>query len=502
MADPLDGMPLVVDLDGTLVRSDLLVEGAWGLFGTHPVRALSMLAWLWRGRARLKRRVAESTVLDPTLLPYNAPVVERIAQARRAGRKVYLASASDERQVAAVARHLGMFDGWFGSDGVTNLKGAAKARRLTEAFGDGGFDYIGDAHADIPVWKCARVGVVVSRSARLARRVASLGKQVERITTEPPTATTCFRLLRPHQWSKNLLVGVPLLTSHLFTLEAAVNVLLAFAAFCLGASSVYVLNDMVDVLADRGHPTKRTRPFASGELGLGFGGLIAPALFAAGALTASWVSSAFLAVVISYCVASIAYTLVLKRKMFIDVVTLAGLYTIRVIGGAVAIGVIVSHWILAFSMFIFVALALVKRWSELTTRLEAGLPDPANRNYRRGDVPVLMSLAAAAGYSAVIVFSLYLSSDAVVPLYRAPQILWLAVPLLTYWISRLLLLTHRRLVHDDPVVFALRDRISLATGALMLLLIVCATFLSWPTGDKAGQGQRPARTAVWDGGSA
>ena len=480
MSHPADARPLVVDLDGTVANTDLLAESACALLGANPLRALSMPAWLWGGKAHLKRRIAEQADVDVSSLPYNPAVLDRIDVARKAGRPVFLASASDEKYVAAVARHLGRFDGWFGSDGSVNLSGQAKALRLVEAFGERGFDYVGDHEVDLPVWERAHTAVAVDPPPALRRRLEALGRPLEAVTTPRPTHQAWLRLLRPHQWTKNVLVAVALVTSHALTADALLAVFLAFVAFCLCASSVYVLNDLVDLRSDRAHPGKRGRPFASGAVPLVPGALLAPLLLVVGFGVALFVSNPFAAVLGSYYLITLAYSFVLKRKMIIDVVTLAGLYTIRVIAGAVAIEVAVSHWILAFSMFIFLSLALVKRYAELATRLDSGLPDTGSRNYKVGDIPVVLSLAAAAGYSAVIVFSLYVASDSVVVLYRWPAVLWFAVPLLVYWISRMLMMAHRRLMHEDPIVFALRDKVSLLTGALILVLLAVASLVPPP----------------------
>jgi 4-hydroxybenzoate polyprenyltransferase len=271
-----------------------------------------------------------------------------------------------------------------------------------------------------------------------------------------------------------LLVGVPVLTAHQFTSGALIKAALAMTAFSICASSVYILNDLVDIQADRSHPTKSKRPFASGDIQLLRGALLIPVLLILASIIAWSVSPAFAGVLGFYYLMTTAYSFVLKRKLIIDVVILAGLYTTRVVGGMVAIEAPTSEWLLGFSMFVFLSLALVKRHSELAARSDAGLPDPSNRDYRVGDLPLIISLAAAAGYCAVIVFLLYLSSDSVRALYSKPHILWLACPLLLYWISRLLLLSHRRLIDDDPVVFALRDKVSLATATLMVALVAAA----------------------------
>lgn len=466
---------LVVDLDDTLIRGDLLVEGACAFLGQSPQRILDLIGWAVRGRAALKHELALAVSIDPATLPYNPNLLARIREVQAAGGKVYIASASNERLVQAVADHLGL-DGVFASDRTTNLKAKVKADRLVETFGAKGFDYAGDAAADLPVWAVAETAISVTRSASLRRRLEGAHDRVEHldVAAEGEGWRAWMKLLRPHQWAKNALVAVPLLTAHAFGLTPLLHCALAFIAISLCASSVYIINDLVDIQADRGHPSKKRRPFASGAVPVLSGAAVAPLLLGAGVLCGLAVGLKFLAALGVYYATTTAYTFVLKRKLMIDVVTLAGLYTVRVIAGAVAIAAPMSEWLLAFSMFIFLSLALVKRHSEMAVRLEAGLPDPSNRDYRVADLPMLISLASAAGYSAVIVFALYLSSPAVRPLYTHPKVLWLAVPLLIYWISRTIAISHRGQMHDDPVVFALRDRVSLATVAACGLLGLAA----------------------------
>ena len=467
--------PLVVDLDGTLLRTDLLVETAFAYLGRAPLQVFRLIILLFSGRAALKDHLAKAVEIDPAHLPYNQGVMAMMRARAEAGGQVYIASASNERLVAKVAEHLGV-DGWFGSDATVNLSAGAKARRLKARFGAEGFDYIGDSNADIAVWAAAETAVLAGRPGRLWRRLSATHRRAEIIEPAPRQGglRAWLSLLRPHQWAKNALVAVPLITAHAFTVPALIQTAMAVAAYCLCASSVYVVNDLVDIAADRGHPTKRRRPFAAGDVPIVAGALAAPVLLAMAIGLAALVSWPFLAALGLYYVSTSAYTFILKRKMMIDVVTLAGLYTLRVVGGAAAIGVPVSEWLLAFSMFLFLSLALIKRHSEMAVRLDAGLPDPTNRNYRVADLPLLIALSAAAGYSAIIVFALYLSSPTVHALYTRPQLLWLEIPLLLYWISRAIGLSHRREMNDDPIVFAITDKVSLMTGALVGLVGLAA----------------------------
>ena len=309
---------------------------------------------------------------------------------------------------------------------------------------------------------------------------ASLGVQLQldmlrRAFTPTPQSAFWLRLLRPHQWAKNALVVVPLLTAHHFSAPATALMLMAFAAFCAGASSAYSFNDLIDIEADRAHPMKRTRPLANGDISKMTGAVICAGSLGLAFALATCISWAFVGVLAVYFAGTTVYSLYLKRMLMIDTVTLAGLYTIRVIGGAVAIAVPTSEWLLAFSMFVFLSLALIKRYSELALRLDAELPDPTDRNYKVTDLPVIAALAAASGYGAAIVLSLYISSDMVRALYRHPSILWLACPVFVFWISRMLMLSHRRVVSEDPIVFTMTDKASWAAGAAILVLGILAT---------------------------
>ena len=469
--------PLVVDLDGTLIKSDLLIETAFASLGEDPTRAGAMLGALRGGKARLKDAVAATAVLDPELLPYDAEVLAEIDRARADGREVYLASASNHRLVAAVAEHLGVFTGWMASDAHTNLSAGRKAQRLVEQFGAGGFDYIGNSVDDVPVWQVAATAITVRAPKGVTRRLVRDGHHVRVIPAQPPTVRDCLRLLRVHQYVKNGLVFVPLVTAHAFTLASIVQSVLAAVAFCLCASSVYIINDLADLAADRAHPTKSRRALASGKIPLGYGLLAAPVLLFAAIVTALAVSLPLTGVLLGYFALTFSYSFVLKRKMIVDVVALALLYSIRVFGGAVAIGVPISEWLLTFSVFIFMSLALIKRYVDLSDRLDHGRADPTNRNYKRSDLDIVAALAAASGFNAVTVFALYIASDNVKQLYTQPHLLWLLCPVLIYWISRTILMAHRRHVPDDPIVFALRDRVSYVVLAICLGVLLLASCL-------------------------
>jgi 4-hydroxybenzoate polyprenyltransferase/phosphoserine phosphatase len=447
-----------------------------GFFRTGPQSrsVFELCAALGRGKAAFNHRLAAQFAMDAASLPYDDAVLARIRKARSAGRPVFLASASDQRLVKAVADHLGIFAGWFASDKMNNLSGQARTQRLASEFGAGGFDYIGNEAADLPIWERATEVIAIRISAGVLRRLTKSGRQVEELSSERPTWRSWARLFRIHQYTKNALIFVPLLLAHQFSPEQVTAAILAAVAFSLCASSVYVLNDLTDIQADRNHPTKRLRPLASGEIPLLHAIAAVPILFVASGLVAVSVSIPFLGILSRYVVLTTAYSFILKRKMFIDVIVLAMLYVARLVAGAVAVQVPLSEWLLAFSMFMFMALALIKRYVELAARMDCGLTDPANRNYKLGDLDIVAALAAAAGFNAVTVFALYISSDAVHSLYRHPQLLWLICPILLYWISRALMLAHRRHMDDDPIVFALKDRDSLIAALVVGMLLIGA----------------------------
>ena len=474
-ADDGARLPLVVDLDGTLVRSDLLIEAAFREVARRPQAILGMATALREGKAALKEYVCADTDFDPANLPYDEAVLALIRRARAHGREVYLASASHERLVAAVARHLDLFDGHYATDTTSNLSGANKAERLVARFGEGGFDYVGNDAADLDVWARARRAIAIRTAPRVSRKLTAMAPDARFLDHDRPTWRKWAQQLRVHQYAKNGLVFLPLLAAHLFDLQSVVTATLALVAFSLCASGVYILNDLFDLSDDRQHRTKRHRPLASGDIPLGHALVAVPLLLVLAAGLAVSISLPFAAVLAGYFALTCLYSVWLKRIMLIDVMTLAGLYMVRIVGGAVALDVAVSAWLFAFALSIFVSLALIKRFVELTVRVDAGLPNPSNRDYRKDDLSMLAALAAAAGFNAITVLALYVSSESVNDFYSNPEILWLACPVMTYWIGRALMLAQRRQMRDDPIVFALKDWQSRISGLAMLGLFVAAT---------------------------
>jgi len=477
------GIPLVVDMDGTLLATDTLVEAALAFVAAAPSRALGLIGWLRLGKAGFKRRLADAGLADPSALPVRPEALAAIEAARAEGRRVVLVSAADERQVQAGAAHLGLFDEAHGTGPGTsegaNLSGAAKAAFLVARYGERGFDYMGDSGADLAVWAHGRRAVTVGAPASLRAGAERLA-EAEHIAPPPAGLARIapyLRAMRPHQWVKNLLVFVPAVASH--DLAGLGTAAVAFAAFSLVASAVYLVNDMLDLAADRAHPRKRNRPFAAGAIPLIHGVILAPALMLSGALIAGLLAPPLLLGVLAvYTAVTFAYSLALKRMLIIDIWTLAGLYTIRLLAGAAAVSVVPSPWLTGFSMFLFLSLAAVKRQAELVSQAAKAGPDGAQeiagRAYRLDDLPVVRGMALAAGYAAVVVFSLYINSEAVIELYARPEWLWPLVAVLLYWISRMVMVTHRGGMTDDPILFAALDRQSHVCGAVCLASLLVA----------------------------
>jgi len=469
--------PLYIDLDGTLIKTDLLLEQIFALVKQAPLLLFVLPLWLLRGRGYLKARLAERATLDPASLPYDERVVAQMVEARDRGRRVVLATASDRRYADAIAQHVGLFDGVLASDGKTNLKAHRKLGAIKADSGSLGFDYAGNEAADLPIWREARKALIVNASAGVVRRAQRHGNTefLGRAQTRP-YPFLLFKAARAHQWLKNVLIFLPVFAAHESgNMQAMGATLIAFIAFSLCASSVYLLNDLSDLAADRAHPRKRNRPFASGALSLYHGLALFPVLIGTSlAIAATLLPPAFLAVLGLYFASSMAYNFLAKDRVIWDVVILAGLYALRVLAGVAATGIPPSFWLLAFSMFIFLSLALVKRYAEMEAVERRGQSQAPGRGYLTADMPLLEVMGIASGYLAVLVIALYINSPEIHAGYRHPMALWPVCPLMLFWISRIWLKTHRGEMHDDPVVFAARDRLSLIIAAATAVAVVLA----------------------------
>ncbi len=475
-------VPLCVDLDGTLVRTDTLAESVILLAAGMPWRLLWLPFWLLRGRAYLKEQLARLVVPDPATLPYHGPLLEMLRASHQAGRRVILATAAHERIAQSVASHLQCFSGVVATTATVNLKGATKATALVTQYGAKQFDYVGDSAADLPVWRQCREIHLAEGNASLERTLGAEGLSVARVwgPARKGTLRQLPRIMRLHQWLKNLLIFAPLVASlSVFDPVRVGRAVLACVLFGLCASSIYIVNDLLDLAADRQHRRKRARPFASGDSSILTGAVLAPG-FALSALVCSAVvmPKPFTVALLVYLAMTLAYSFYVKRVVIADAVMLAALYTIRIIAGALAIEVVLSFWLLAFSMFLFLSLALMKRFTEVRESVGAGHIWIAGRSYIGEDLRLLGGLGTSAGYCAVLVLALYINSPEVVRHYKSPAVLWLLCPLLLYWLGRFWLQTERGNMHDDPVVFAAKDRVTHIVGVFGAMVLGVAATMS------------------------
>lgn len=462
---------LVCDLDGVLIRTEMLDETFWAAVAAGWTAPWMALRALMRGRAALKQTLAEAGPVDPTHLPYRPDIVARLKAWRAAGGRTALVTSADQAVADGIAAHLGVFDEVHGSDGHRNLRAATKAAFLIERFGEGGYNYIGGVATDRPVWATAESATTVGLTEAAQAKVTALGKVTHLNREEVNFPRALMQAMRPHQWLKNLLIFLPLLAAHQMDAVSLAQAVLAFITFGLVASSVYVLNDLLDLPSDRAHPRKRSRPFASGRLALRHGLWLAPGLLGTGVVFAAFLGWPFLMVLAFYYATTTAYSLWLKRLPVVDICTLAGLYSLRIAAGAAATAIPISVWLMAFAIFFFFSLAAVKRQAELVDAIKAGRELNARRGYRAEDLPLVAMMAVGAGYVSILVMALYVNSPAVTALYSTPEVLFGICVVLLFWISRVVMLAHRGEMHDDPVVFAARDRVSLGAFAVVCAIV-------------------------------
>ena len=464
---------LFVDLDGTLFRTDLLFESLLRLIRRNPLYLAVIPFWLLRGRAWLKHQLARRVQIDPAGLPYNEEFLTWLRQQRAGGRAMTLISASNQLYVDAVSEHLGLFDAAVGSDAETNLKSRRKLRRIEAIAGGGDFAYAGDSRADLPIWSMAKQIVMVSCAPAMSDRFASRAGDVLKFGDGGAVFRPLLRAMRPHQWLKNTLLFVPLILSHQMNQpELLFAAAIGFIGFCLCASSVYLLNDMLDLDSDRAHQTKRVRPFAAGDLPLAIGFLAAPALLAGAFLIALPLPADFRLVLLIYWLLTCLYSFALKRIFLVDVATLAMLYALRVTAGAEAIEVVTTNFLIAFSLCFFLGLALVKRVTELVKLQTTTANAVSGRAYRRSHEPLLSVIGGLASVMAVVVFAFYINAPATTRLYSSPLILWLICPLLIVLLGRIWRLARSGALNEDPVLFAVEDRFS-------QLIVLTTGFLIW-----------------------
>jgi len=474
-----DLLPLVLDVDDALIRTDLLHETAVAYVKANPLRAFDLVFWLMRGKAALKRELSLRVALAVDDLPLNDGLVEFAREAHAAGRQVGLATAADQLLALRLARRFDFVDFVIASDGSLNLKGNAKAKALAEKFPDG-FAYAGDSKSDLPVWGRAESIILAGASSQVAAKARRLGKPVEAEFERPGLGLRGWlKALRVHQWAKNALVFVPLILSGMATQPIAdVRALTAFIAMSLMASGTYLLNDLFDLADDRRHWTKRERPLASGKLRIKHGIPAAAGLIVGSLALAATLGLQSFAVIAAYMATTLGYSFYIKRQPIVDAFALGALFTMRLGLGIVAVNAAPSAWLLVFSMFLFTSLSFAKRQTEIQKSIAKGLSAVGGRGYLAGDAGLILAMGVATGMTAVTIMVLYIMNDAFsAAFYREPLFLWVFPAVLFMWISRIWMLCHRQQLNDDPVAFAIRDRLSIALGGVMGLAFLASWLL-------------------------
>lgn len=477
----MNKIPLVVDLDGTLINTDMLHESAIAAFRQNPFVVFKIFLWLIRGKAYLKASLAKLITINAETLPYNQVFLTWLKLKKDEGRYLVLSTASHSSYANAISKHLGVFDEVISTEANVNLAGKHKSDALVTKYGKQAFDYAGNSHADLHVWENARNAVVVNASSGLIKKTQAK-YHVERVFDKKKLSFKSIRhMFRFHQWLKNALLFVPMLAAHQLTdYNTWISLGIAFVSFSLCASAVYIGNDLLDLNSDRLHPRKSSRPFASGDVPIVIGAILIPILLAISGLLASYLNPDFMFWLVLYFILTCAYSLYIKRVVLIDCMTLAVLYTIRIIAGAAAAVMSLSLWLLAFSIFIFFSLAFVKRYAELKAHTLKERDLVHGRGYFASDAQLVQILGIASGHSALVILALYLNSEAVLSLYSNPKVIWAAIPIMLFWISWVWIKAHRNEMNDDPLVFAVKDPTSLLAGLMLaLVLYVGAVGLPW-----------------------
>lgn len=465
-------IPLAVDLDGSLTYTDTLHESTLKLLSKQPLNVFRLPLWLYQGKATLKNKIAQKIELNPETLPYNQELLGYLKEQKERGRRLILCTAADSAIANKIAEHLGIFDEVMASDGTMNLSSGQKAKALESRFGLKGFDYVGNSTDDLAVWPSSNKAIIVNASPSLIKKAKKISDVEKVFPASKQDISTWLKVFRIHQWVKNILLFMPLIAAHQFlNMELWLPLVIAFFAFSLCASSVYITNDLFDLEDDRQHPRKRKRPFASGRIPVLIGVGLVPLLLVSGFVLANYVGGQFLPWLTFYFLLTCAYTWLFKRIVLLDCMTLAMLYTLRVVSGAAAVNMSLSFWLLAFSVFLFLSLAFIKRYAELEIQLLSGDVKIKGRGYYTTDAVIVQTLGITAGYAATLVLALYLNSDEVVALYAFPEAIWAAIPIMLFWVSWMWLRAHRGEMHDDPIVFALKDKASLFTGVLFSLVL-------------------------------
>ena len=461
-----------MDLDGTLIKTDLLFESLLLLIKKNLFYALLIPFWLLKGRANLKHQLALRVDVTNENLPYNPEFLAYLKSERARGRPMTLISASNQQAVSKLNRHLALFDTAVGSDANKNLKAANKLQYIESLELPSGFAYAGNSHSDLAIWSKAEQVLMVNCSGDLARKLGNATEAISQFDAPGSNLKKFWQAMRPHQWLKNGLIFLPLILSHqLARTDLLLMACIGFVSFSLCASSVYLLNDMLDLNSDRQHRSKRDRPFACGELSLAYGLLGVPLLLLTAFTVALLLPVEFLLVLLLYWLLTSFYSLLLKRLFLLDVLTLASLYTLRIVAGSAAIAVVTTNWLLAFSFFLFLGLAMVKRYTEFSNLQEAGKTIVEGRGYTTANLKLLSLVGGLSSLAAVVVFMFYINAPDTTRLYSTPLLLWLICPLLLLQLGRIWAFAFAGKLDEDPLVFAITDRES------QILMLFCGILI-------------------------
>lgn len=468
-------IPLCVDLDGTLVKTDTLHEQILRLLKANVLYLFLLPFWMLAGKASFKANIAKKVKISVSALPYDLQVLEYIQEQKKLGRSIFLVTGCHKIIAKKIAEYLNLFDDVFATDSKTNLTGSNKAKFLIDKFGDGKFDYFGNEKADYKVWQHSNMVAVVGAS-KFCLKVEQKYENVKIFDRTKASLKTYLKAIRVHQWVKNCLIFIPLILDNQLTiLSSATDAVLGFFAFSFMASATYIINDLLDLESDRSHHKKKYRAFAAGDISILTSIILGILLSIASIAILCFLSIEFAIVSIIYLISTLLYSFRLKTMAILDACVLAGLFTIRVVGGTTVIGADWSFWLLAFSMFFFLSLAFTKRASELNALLKIGKKQAKGRGYSVADIGLVTSMGISAGYIGILVIAFYINSEKVISNYANPYILWLICPLLLYWIGRIWMKTVRGEMNEDPIVFALKDKVSHISAIIIAIVVFLAS---------------------------
>ena len=467
--------PLIVDLDGSLLNTDTLHEMLIKFLKHFPLKALLLIVWFLKGKTVLKKKLSQHVELDVVHLPYNMELLKWLAEEKKEGRPLILATGAHESIAESISKHLNIFDNVYSSNIDINCTNHNKRDLLVKAYGEKGYDYVGNSNHDLPAFKSARKAILANANSRMKKKAYKIGNVEKDFPKSSSAFSALLKAIRPHQALKNVLLLIPLLTAHQMTdIDALIHLGLGFISFSFCAFSIYIINDLLDIENDRQHPRKKERVIPSGQLSIPISAMASFCLLLLGLGTAWIVNASFFAIMIVYLLLTTLYSFWLKQYVLVDCLILAGLYTIRVIAGAMATGIELSFWLLLFSVFIFISLAFMKRYTELKAQNNEGRNALKGRGYILDDIKLLQNFGITSGYLSILILALYINSEQVVVLYSNPEVLWCSIPLMLFWISRVWLKAHRDEMHDDPVVFALTDKASLFIGGVFVMIFTIA----------------------------